>query len=113
MTDEQFKQFMVQMQAQTDAIRALTDKVAELTEKTAMQLQSLAKTGVLQAALEINKTHTVENEPVQEAKGLHGAIDDIQKYVETSNTPPIWDKSVTSEIFVKTFSSKPLKLERI
>lgn len=112
MTDKQFKQFMAQMQAQTDAIKALTDKVAELTEKTTKQLQSLAKTDVLQTAMEFNKTRTVENEPLQEAKGLHGAINDIEKYVETSKTPPIWDKSVIKEIYVKTFSSKPLKLER-
>lgn len=94
MTDEQFKQLIEAMKAQTDAIKEMT------------------KIQVLQTALHISKTKTVTNEPLTESNGLNGALANIMEYMKSSKTPETWNEDAASEVFVKTFYSKPLKVDK-
>ena len=102
MTDEQFSLFMDAMKAQTDAIKAQTQAFN--------QLRSVL---VLNTALGLCKTRSTENIPLQEEGGLAGAIEDIGKFIDGAKVPENWNDSVTNEIYVKTFSGKPLKVDQI
>ena len=102
MTGEQFRLFLDAINAQTDAIKAQTQALA--------QLKSVL---VLNTALSLSKTRSTENIPLQEEGGLAGAIEDIGKFLEESKVPENWKGNITNEIYVKTFSGKPLKMEEI
>ena len=102
MTDKQFEKFAAMMQAQTEAIQAQTQALTKL--KNAM---------VLNTALSLSKTRTTENIPLQEEGGLAGAIEDIGKFVDGTKIPDNWKGSITNEIYIKTFSGKPLKIDEI
>ena len=102
MTDEQFSIFMDAMKAQTEAIKAQTQAFN--------QLRSVL---VLNTALGLCKTRSTENIPLQEEGGLAGAIEDIGKFIDEAKVPENWNDSVTNEIYVKTFSGKPLKVDQI
>ncbi|MCQ2063484.1 MAG: hypothetical protein MJY99_09155 [Fibrobacter sp.] len=93
MTDEQFKELISAMKAQTKAIKEMT------------------KIQMLQTALQISKTKTVTNAPLTESNGLNGALSNIERYMKSSKTPETWNEDAASEVFVKTFYSKPLKVD--
>lgn len=102
MTDEQFSLFLDAINAQTDAIKAQTQAFAQLKNVL-----------VLNTALSLSKTRSTENIPLQEEGGLAGAIEDISKFLDGAKVPENWKDSITNEIYVKTFSGKPLKMEEI
>ena len=110
MTDEQFEKFMAMMQAQTEAINRLADSLAP---SICNEINALRKVEVLNTALSLCKSKSTENTPLQESGGLTGAINDINKFCDTAKTPDNWKDYVTNEIYIKTFSGKPLKIEDI
>lgn len=123
MTDEQFEKFMAMMQAQTAAIQAQAEALAKIANAVAgmesaqaelmAEIKRVRNVGVLSTALSLCRSKSTENTPLQESGGLSGAIDDINKYCDTAKTPDNWKDYVTNEIYVKTFSGKPLKFEKI
>ena len=128
MTDEQFEKFMSmmqgQMQAQTDALLAQTNALEKIASVLAgaedgshsdlcSEIKFLRKAEILKAALDLCKTRTTDNLPLQEQGGLTGSIEDISDFVNTGRTPENWKEYTTSETFIKTFSGKPLKTEQI
>ena len=106
MTDEQFAEFMSmmqgQMQAQTDALKSVAEA-----------LTKLKSVEILNTALSLCKTRSTENTPLQEQGGLVGAIEDIGKFIDESKMPDNWKDYITNEIYIKTFSGKPLKVDEI
>lgn len=102
MTDEQLSLFLDAINAQTEAIKAQTKAFAQLKNVL-----------VLNTALSLSKTRSTENMPLQEEGGLAGAIEDIGKFLDSGKTPENWKDNVTNEIYIKTFSGKPLKVEEI
>ena len=128
MTDEQFEKFMSmiqsQMQAQTDALQAQANALDKLTATLCgtedgahsglcSEIKFLRKAEILKAALDLCKSRTTDNLPLQEQGGLTGSIEDISAFVSTDRTPENWKEYTTSETYVKTFSGKPLKTEQI
>ncbi|MBO4435387.1 MAG: hypothetical protein J5791_00675 [Fibrobacter sp.] len=109
MTDEQFNIFMEAIKAQTEAIQNLNASLSAQVEA----LNKLKDVSLLGTALGLCKTRSTENVPLQEEGGLAGAIEDIGKFLESGKTPENWKDSVTNEIYIKTFSGKPLKVDEI
>ena len=109
MTDVQFEKFLELMQAQTEAINNLNATLSTEVET----LKKLKDVSLLGTALNLCKTRSTENVPLQEEGGLAGAIEDIGKFLESAKTPENWKDSVTNEIYIKTFSGKPLKVDEI
>ena len=109
MTDAQFEKFLESMQAQTEAIKNLNATLSAQTE----ELKKFKDVSLLGTALSLCKTRSTENIPLQEEGGLAGAIEDIGKFLESGKTPENWKDSVTNEIYIKTFSGKPLKVDEI
>ena len=109
MSDEQFNIFM-------DAIKAQTEAIQNLSATLSAQVETLTKfkdVAILNTALGLCKTRSTENIPLQEEGGLAGAIEDIGKFIDGAKVPENWNDSVTNEIYVKTFSGKPLKVDQI
>jgi hypothetical protein len=102
MTDEQFERLLQTIQAQTRALEAQAEA-----------LNKFKDVALLGTALGLCKTRSTENVPLQEEGGLAGAIEDIGKFLDTGKTPENWKDSVTNEIYIKTFSGKPLKVDEI
>ena len=113
MTDEQFEKFTAMMQAQTEAMQAQTKVLEKILTDLGSEIKFLRKAETLKTALDLCKTRTTENLPLQEHDGLAGSIEDISKFVTTDKTPGNWKEYTTSETFIKTFSGKPLKTEQI
>lgn len=128
MTDEQFERFtsmlQSQMQAQTDTLQAQTKVLEKISALLASaedgthsdlcsEIKFLRQAEVLKTALELCKSRTTSNLPLQEQGGLAGSIGDISTFVSTGKTPENWNEYTTSETFIKTFSGKPLKTEQI
>lgn len=125
MTDEQFEKFMSmmqgQMQTQTDALQAQAKALEKIASALAgteaagitSEIKRLRNVEMLNTALSLCRSRSTENTPLQESGGLSGAIDDIDKFSETAKTPENWKDYVTNEIYIKTFSGKPLKIENI
>jgi hypothetical protein len=109
MTDEQFNIFMEAIKAQTEAIQNLNASLSAQVEA----LNKLKDVSLLGTALGLCKTRSTENVPLQEEGGLAGAIEDIGKFLDSGKTPENWKDSVTNEIYIKTFSGKPLKVDEI
>ena len=109
MTDEQFNIFMEAIKAQTEAIQNLNASLSAQVEA----LNKFKDVALLGTALGLCKTRSTENVPLQEEGGLAGAIEDIGKFLESGKTPENWKDSVTNEIYIKTFSGKPLKVDEI
>ena len=109
MTDVQFEKFLELMQAQTDAIKNLNSTLSAQVEA----LNKFKNVALLGTALGLCKTRSTENVPLQEEGGLAGAIEDIGKFLDSGKTPENWKDSVTNEIYIKTFSGKPLKVDEI
>lgn len=109
MTDEQFNIFMEAIKAQTEAIQNLNASLSAQVEA----LNKLKDVSLLATALGLCKTRSTENVPLQEEGGLAGAIEDIGKFLDSGKTPENWKDSVTNEIYIKTFSGKPLKVDEI
>ena len=113
MTDEQFEKFTAMMQAQTEAMQAQTKVLEKILTDLGSEIKFLRKAETLKTALDLCKTRSTENVPLQEEGGLAGAIEDIGKFLESGKTPENWKDSVTNEIYIKTFSGKPLKVDEI
>jgi len=126
MTEEQFEKFLsmmqAQMQAQTAAMQSQADSLAKIataisgadgTGNLSTEVKRLRNVVALDAALSLSRSRSTENTPLQENGGLAGAIKDIENFSETGKTPENWKDYVTNEIYVKTFSGKPLKMEEI
>lgn len=123
MTDEQFERLLQTIQAQTRALEAQAEALAKIatavasTEtihtELATEIKQLRNVNVLGTALSLCRSRSTENKPLQENGGLAGAIADICKFVDTGKTPENWKDYITNEIYVKTFSGKPLKMEEI
>ncbi len=128
MTDEQFEKFLTmiqsQMQAQTEAMQAQAialEKIAATLcssedgshSDLCSEIKFLRKAQILKAALDLCKSRTTDNLPLQEQGGLAGSIEDISAFVSTDKTPESWKEYTTSETYIKTFSGKPLKTEQI
>lgn len=124
MTDEQFERFMSMMQSQTEALQAQTkalEKISSMLSNSqdgshsdlCSEIKFLRKAEILKAALDLCKSRTTANLPLQEQGGLAGSIEDISAFVSTDKTPESWKEYTTSETFIKTFSGKPLKTEQI
>ena len=109
MTDEQFEKFLASMQAQTEAIKNLNTTLSAQVEA----LNKFKDVSLLGTALGLCKTRSTENVPLQEEGGLAGAIEDIGKFLDGGKAPKTWKDSVTNEIYIKTFSGKPLKVDEI
>ena len=109
MTDEQFNIFMEAIKAQTEAIQNLNASLSAQVEA----LNKLKDVSLLGTALGLCKTRSTENVPLQEEGGLAGAIEDIGKFLDGGKAPKTWKDSVTNEIYIKTFSGKPLKVDEI
>ena len=109
MTDDQFNIFMEAIKAQTEAIQNLNASLSAQVEA----LNKLKDVSLLGTALGLCKTRSTENVPLQEEGGLAGAIEDIGKFIDGAKVPENWNDSVTNEIYVKTFSGKPLKVDQI
>lgn len=109
MTDEQFNIFMEAIKAQTEAIQNLSATLSAQVEA----LNKFKDVSLLGTALGLCKTRSTENVPLQEEGGLAGAIEDIGKFLDSGKTPENWKDSVTNEIYIKTFSGKPLKVDEI
>ena len=109
MTDDQFNIFMEAIKAQTEAIQNLNASLSAQVEA----LNKLKDVSLLGTALGLCKTRSTENVPLQEEGGLAGAIEDIGKFLDSGKTPENWKDSVTNEIYIKTFSGKPLKVDEI
>lgn len=129
MTDKQFKEFMEmvqgQMAAQTKAMKEQAKALNKMAsaicstdseekqehEDICSELKFLRNAAILQNAFTICKTRTSSNTLLQEQGGLTGAIADVTEFLKSSQTPESWNEYVINEIFVKTFCSKPLKVE--
>ena len=123
MTDEQFDKLLSEMQAQTKAMQAQAAAIDKLTATLSgsgdttsdicTEIKALRKAETLKIALDLCKTRTTGNAPLQEQGGLVGSIKDISEFIDKGNTPESWKEYTANETYIKTFSGKPLKIDEI